>query len=67
MMFELETKIDGNDKVRHAQINIDNLMSASTKPYLLRKFSQVSLALKSCLMGLFGCMTYRINDPCKAP
>ena len=25
-------KIDGNDKVRHAQIKIDYFMSASTKP-----------------------------------
>jgi hypothetical protein len=35
MMFELETKIDGNDKVRHAQIKIDYFMSASTKPFRL--------------------------------
>nr|AKN36297.1 L-proline glycine betaine binding ABC transporter protein ProX [Vibrio tasmaniensis] len=33
MIFELETKIDGNDKVRHAQIKIDEFMSASTKPF----------------------------------
>ncbi|GEM76946.1 hypothetical protein C1141_15365 [Vibrio agarivorans] len=31
MFFELETKLDGYDKVRHAQIKIDDLMSASTK------------------------------------
>ena len=32
MSNELDTKIDGKDKGRHAQIKIDDLMSASTKP-----------------------------------
>ena len=32
MVTELDTEIDGKDKGRHAQIKIDDLMSASTKP-----------------------------------
>ena len=32
MIFELDTNIDDNDKVRHAQIKIDYFMSTSTKP-----------------------------------
>jgi len=32
MSFELDTKLDGKDKERQAQIKIDALMSASTKP-----------------------------------
>uniref|UniRef100_UPI003F6D4C95 ATP-binding protein n=1 Tax=Vibrio sp. TaxID=678 RepID=UPI003F6D4C95 len=34
------TKIDGNDKVRHAQIKIDYFMSASTKPWGMEKLTQ---------------------------
>tara|TARA_Y100000588_G_scaffold491_1_gene622 strand:+ start:845 stop:955 length:111 start_codon:yes stop_codon:yes gene_type:complete len=33
MIFELDKRIGGNDKGRHAQIKIDDLMSASTKSY----------------------------------
>jgi hypothetical protein len=33
MNIELDTKIDGKDKGRHAQIKIDDLMSVSAKPF----------------------------------
>ena len=43
MIFELNTKIDGNYKVRHAQIKIDYFMSASTKPLSGRRTFAVRL------------------------
>ncbi len=54
MVIELDMDIDGKDKGRHAQIKIDDLMSASTKP--LKKARIVwAIDLKGLLLFLEKC------------
>ncbi len=54
MVIELDMEINGKDKRRHAQIKIDDLMSASTKP--LKKACIVrAIDLKGLLLFLEKC------------